>query len=743
MTHPFMVLARVGAHRRHPSPRRAGLTLLAAVLAVAGTLVTAGALANSPAGAATAPTVTVQHAYQPAPSVLTAVSCAKPTDCVAGGQGGSGAAIVTTTDGGSTWTSVAVPDDTEGLRINGVSCAATTAHCVAVGSHSGGSVVLVSSDGGTAWAAGTVPSGVTDLYGVSCTSSLDCVAVGQGAGLEGAVITTTDGGATWTSHTLTGNSTSLGLNAVSCVGSVTQCVAVGSGSGFAVVATPSGGGTWSATAPPSGVTGLNGVSCTTSSHCVAVGQGSGDEAAIITTTDGTTWSSETVPNNVTGLGLNGVSCAATGCIAAGTASGESVVLGSTGPGQGWFGGISGTWSGDHLLDGVSCVAKFCAVVGQRTGGTVTVEVSKNHATTWTDQTAAVASSGVDDLTADSCPTATDCAVTGTEQFLSTTTGGSTWAAVPSSQSTPRSLSCPSASACYDITSTTPQLHETTTDGSTWTTTNIVGASVADAISCPAAGTCYAAGGSQPAGTPAIFFTDTSGSSWATRSLPAGVGAVGPLSCPSSSTCYVVATPSGGGGDEILSTTDSGQHWAVQALPSNGARTPTASYLSCSSTSTCSAVSYLYDQYFTTTGGGAHWTTRGPSDWPAGHYFLGLGCSSTTDCVAVGDSGSPGSTQGAVTTTDNGGSTWTSASLSGARDVSGVSCVPTTTVCEAVGTDNAGGGLTLKIRFGSVPATPTGVTATAGVSSATVHWSEPSTGAMPSSFVVRATPGTRS
>ena len=150
------------------------------------------------------------------------------------------------------------------------------------------------------------------------------------------------------------------------------------------------------------------------------------------------------------------------------------------------------------------------------------------------------------------------------------------------------------------------------------------------------------------------------------------------------------------------------------------------------------MSYLHDQYFSTTDGGAHWTMQTPAGL-VGNYLLGIGCTSTTDCVAVGESG----TQGLLLTTVDGGSTWTASSPAGVRDVSGVSCVPTSTTCEAGGTTTAGGGIIVQVRFGAPPASPIGVTASAGVSSATVRWSEPSTGGTASSFVVRTTPGTRS
>ena len=54
-------------------------------------------------------------------------------------------------------------------------------------------VALTSSDGGTTWTSQRLPAGVADLSDISCTSSSDCMAAGYGSS-GGMVVTTTDGG---------------------------------------------------------------------------------------------------------------------------------------------------------------------------------------------------------------------------------------------------------------------------------------------------------------------------------------------------------------------------------------------------------------------------------------------------------------------------------------------------------------------------------------------------------------------
>jgi photosystem II stability/assembly factor-like uncharacterized protein len=92
-------------------------------------------------------------------------------------------AVAATTDGGATWTSQALPTGITSL--SGVSCTGTE-DCWAVGEDvvqtapgpvdSG--VIVSTTDGGSTWTDVTVPDGVSAVDGVSCAAALTCTAVG-------------------------------------------------------------------------------------------------------------------------------------------------------------------------------------------------------------------------------------------------------------------------------------------------------------------------------------------------------------------------------------------------------------------------------------------------------------------------------------------------------------------------------------------------------------------------------------
>jgi photosystem II stability/assembly factor-like uncharacterized protein len=127
--------------------------------------------------------------------VLRSVSCASATTCVAIGANPSVAQDPTatafedvTTDGGATWSSVAMPVGSATLDV--VSC--SRGSCAAAGSTYNGTAapILTSSNGGTSWTSNqSIPSSVTAVSAVSCSSSNACVFVGQSGGKPVAVPT--------------------------------------------------------------------------------------------------------------------------------------------------------------------------------------------------------------------------------------------------------------------------------------------------------------------------------------------------------------------------------------------------------------------------------------------------------------------------------------------------------------------------------------------------------------------------
>lgn len=179
------------------------------------------------------------------PAVATALSCTDGTHCWATASqavdvGHVTGVVAATSDGGATWTLQHVPTGTGALR--GIDCvpgpsAAVGASCVAVGTTttvlSGGrgglGVVLTSGNGGRTWTSAPVSPTAADLLAVSCTAG-PCVAVGtsvDSAPASGVVVLTGVAGLsaqTWRRAVVA--PVALPLTGVSCV-SLSACVVVG------------------------------------------------------------------------------------------------------------------------------------------------------------------------------------------------------------------------------------------------------------------------------------------------------------------------------------------------------------------------------------------------------------------------------------------------------------------------------------------------------------------------------------
>jgi hypothetical protein len=260
-------------------------------------------------------------------------------------------------------------------NLNGVSCASTS-DCVAVGQVGSGAVALYSTDGGSTWSTGTVPSevGESSLSSVSCASTSDCVAVGyylNGSSYVGTALYSTDGGSTWSTGTLPGGVSD--LSSVSCA-STSDCVAVGQvGSGSseigATLYSTDGGSTWSTGTVPSevGESSLSSVSCASTSDCVAVGGYYGG-LTLYSTDGGATWGIGSLPSEV--KLLRSVSCASTSdCVAVGFYSlSAGAALYSTDGGVTWSAGTLASEVG--ILVSVSCASTSdCFATGE--GGNAT------------------------------------------------------------------------------------------------------------------------------------------------------------------------------------------------------------------------------------------------------------------------------------------------------------------------------------------------------------------------------------
>jgi hypothetical protein len=218
-----------------------------------------------------------------------AIDCVSATTCWLAGTTGpaQNPAVAETTDGGATWTVFgnlpavsATPIGT--YELSGISCLSADS-CVAVGGLNGGSGparVISTTDGGATWSLSTSAglSGIQQLLGVSCLpaagGSTTCYAGGvaypPGSSVaESVVLISPDDGATWSQAG--GFNDNGWFSSISCA-SAQNCWAAGAGSTDALVGTGDGGASWSVvTSDTSNEEGS--VSCLDLSTCVAITDG--------------------------------------------------------------------------------------------------------------------------------------------------------------------------------------------------------------------------------------------------------------------------------------------------------------------------------------------------------------------------------------------------------------------------------------------------------------------------------------
>lgn len=233
---------------------------------------------------------------------LRGAACADTRDCWAVGVNDTSSPSQTLVeqDTGGGWSIVPSPSPgTGGNQLNGAACVAGTTFCIGVGYYyaSGGNdQTLVEYDGKVVSSPDVGTSGSV-LNGVACVTISDCWAVGDSSTSTVGSQTLTEhyDGTSWTVATsmdVTGSNDY--LYGVSCDSTV-RCVAAGYSSGATssqtLVEENDGGGWFIPTSPsPSTSTNqLNGVTCDTDNFCSAVGYyytGSGYDALIEQSTGG-------------------------------------------------------------------------------------------------------------------------------------------------------------------------------------------------------------------------------------------------------------------------------------------------------------------------------------------------------------------------------------------------------------------------------------------------------------------------
>lgn len=228
-----------------------------------------------------------------------AIDCVTATTCWLAGTDNSTnlyePAVASTTDGGASWTTYSnlptfISSDPNGTySLNGISCVSAIS-CVAVGGLNeadGTATVISTTDGGTTWSRSTDPglTGLQQLFSVSClpsasaTGNPTCFAAGTITAAAGpAVVVSYDGGATWQGmHTFDNTGW---LSSISCV-NAKHCWAAGAGTTVALVGTSNGGNTWSRVTSDT-TNEYGSVSCLNVNVCVATT----DSSLWVTSDDG-------------------------------------------------------------------------------------------------------------------------------------------------------------------------------------------------------------------------------------------------------------------------------------------------------------------------------------------------------------------------------------------------------------------------------------------------------------------------
>jgi len=346
---------------------------------------------------------------------VTAVTCLTASKCwavgstVGSGGAPNGAALIATSNGGTSWIAQLIPPTTGYLA--DIACS-TSSQCVAVGQGQGNQgIAITTNNGGTSWGQATVPAGIGDVTAVTCESDRRCMAIGSLAAGDAALVSTS-AGATWTqAGTLSGGTS--GASGISCI-DAQHCWVTGHTLSGSVVSTSNGGVSWTTLPIPAGSGFLNSVSCvqgpadqagavpgtapsgqitvpaaptssvpsTTSSlpagqpgvRCTVVGTTAnalnvartGHGLVFTSSNGGATWTSQTTPASVAELFsvscIADDTCAATGSMVA--SSPASGVLLFTGPTNKPWKGATTVTSPEPLL-GVTCTSTSqCVSVGE-------------------------------------------------------------------------------------------------------------------------------------------------------------------------------------------------------------------------------------------------------------------------------------------------------------------------------------------------------------------------------------------
>jgi hypothetical protein len=200
------------------------------------------------------------------------------------------------------------------------------------------------------------------------------------------------------------------------------------------------------------------------------------------------------------------------------------------------------------------------------------------------------------------------------------------------------LSCSFGTACMAVGSGPAGPLIARWDGRTWATQSVPRASVVtlSGVSCSSVDSCMAVGWSGLAGHRVTFAERWNGSDWSVEPMPplSGVGyALRGVSCPAPRFCVAVGSRPSRGRSAVLVERWNGSRWSAQDTP-NRRSTATAldglTSVSCTSTRACMAVGGgLVERW-----NGSRWSVQTVPIGPHRVIFTAVSCSSARACVAL-------------------------------------------------------------------------------------------------------------
>jgi hypothetical protein len=465
------------------------------------------------------------------------------------------------------------------------------------------------------------------------------------------------------------------------------------------------------------------VSCYATNRCMAAGENdsaSGSIAPMSQEWNGSSWVIQSVPapTSANYSYFVGIACpTANDCIAVGpevAASDEEPTLAEQWTGSKWYVDAMPELATYASLTAVSCAAvDTCVAVGWE--GASPLAESFNGSTWTVESTPEPASSTNASLSGLSCRSATSCIAVGSYSTssggpfgLAETWNGSSWKVMkppaPSGSTTNQlvSVSCPTASRCIAVGSSSDGSNDATAlaeewNGTSWSIQQMpreVEDQMTLHVSCGSASECVATG--------SLFGSDGyvlggyvwNGTKWTTSPVIAPEWTVGSgfdgVSCPSAKNCVAV----GFNGDGALDESWNGSVWTMGSPGEpDGTLGGSLTAVSCSSADSCMAVGVRgadsgYNATLADIWNGIAWKSESTLE-PAGAYNAsldGVSCSKRDSCIAVGFADTESSGLQPLSELWN-GKAWSMLSTPnpGNSGFDGVSCT-STTFCIAVGLD---------------------------------------------------------